>query len=123
MIINAWQQIEGISENILGLKARTIGRSRRIVSTVIPFGIKGKKIKEKNRTLIHYSTARKMERLFNILPPNIREITGKTTETFKKHIDKWLISIPDTPKIDGYGITVAAASNSILDQVRYAKNN
>ena len=123
MIINAWQQIEGISENILGLKARTIGRSRRIVSTVIPFGIKGKKIKEKNRTLIHYSTARKMERLFNILPPNIRKITGKTTETFKKHIDKWLISIPDTPKIDGYGITVAAESNSILDQVRYAKSN
>ena len=41
-----------------------------------------------------------MERLFNVLPPNIREITGKTTETFKKHIDKWLISIPDTPTID-----------------------
>ena len=61
--------------------------------------------------------------LFIILPPNIRKITGKTTETFKKHIDKWLISIPDTPKIDGYGITVAAESNSILDQVRYAKNN
>ena len=122
MIISAWQQVEGITENILGLKARTIGRSRRIVSTVIPFGINGKRIKEKNRTLIHHSTARRMERLFNILPPDIRKITGKTTETFKKHIDKWLISIPDTPKIDDYGITVAAESNSIIDQVRYARN-
>ena len=122
MIISAWQQIEGITENILGLKARTIGRSRRIVSTVIPFGIKGKKIKQKNRTLIHHSTARRMERLFNVLPSNIREITGKTTETFKKHIDKWLISIPDTPTIDDYRITVAAESNSIIDQVRYARN-
>ena len=122
MIISAWQQVEGITENILGLKARTIGRSRRIVSTVIPFGIEGKKIKEKNRTLIHHSTARKMERLFNILPSNIRKITGKTTETFKKHIDKWLISIPDTPKIDDYRTIVAAESNSIVDQVRYAKN-
>ena len=49
-------------------------------------------------------------------------ITGKTTETFKKHIDKWLISIPDMPKIDEYGITVATESNSIIDQVRYARN-
>ena len=49
-------------------------------------------------------------------------ITGKTTETFKKHIDKWLISIPEKPKIDDYGITVAAESNSIIDQVRYARN-
>ena len=63
-----------------------------------------------------------MERLFNVLPPNIREITGKTTETFKKHIDKWLISIPDMPTIDDYRITVAAESNSIIDQVRYARN-
>ena len=118
MIISAWQQVEGITENILGLKARTIGRRR----TVIPFGIKGKKIKQKNRTLIHHSTARRMERLFNVLPPNIREITGKTTETFKKHIDKWLISIPDTPKIDDYRLIVAAESNSIIDQVRYARN-
>ncbi|CAL4062211.1 unnamed protein product, partial [Meganyctiphanes norvegica] len=33
MIINAWQQIEGITENVLGLKARRMGRSRRIIST------------------------------------------------------------------------------------------
>ncbi|CAL4191225.1 unnamed protein product, partial [Meganyctiphanes norvegica] len=49
MIINAWQQIEGIKENILSLKARRIGRSRRIVSTVIPIGIKGKQLKETNQ--------------------------------------------------------------------------
>ena len=36
LIINAWQQIEGITENILGLKARRIGRSRRIKTTTIP---------------------------------------------------------------------------------------
>ena len=121
MIINAWQQIEGIKENILSLKARRIGRSRRIVSTVIPIGIKGKTIKGKYRTLVHNSTARKMERLFNIIPPNIRNITGKTTDTFKGHLDKWLMSIPDTPKIDDYGLTVAAESNSIVDQARYTE--
>ncbi|CAL4209014.1 unnamed protein product [Meganyctiphanes norvegica] len=86
LIINAWQQIEGLTENVLGLRARRIGRSRKVVSTKIPIGINGKRIKEKDRTLIHNSTARKMERLFNILPHDIRNITGVTTETFKRVI-------------------------------------
>ena len=121
MIINAWQQLEGVAENILGLKSRRIGRSRRIVSTRIPLGINGNRIKEKDRTLIFNSTARKMERLFNILPHKIRNISGTTTETFKRHLDMWLKSIPDTPKIDGYGAIVAAESNSILHQARYSR--
>ena len=120
LIINAWQQVEGLTENTLGLKARRIGRSRRIVSTNIPLGINGKRVKERDRTLIHNSTARKMERLFNAIPQNIRNTTGKTKDTFKCHLDKWLRSIPDTPKIDGYGVTVAAESNSIVHQARYS---
>merc|ERR1712179_1394 len=99
--------IEGITENILGLKARRIGRSRR---------------KERNRTLIHNSTTRKMERLFNVIPQSLRNITDTTTETFKRHLDKWLESIPDTPKIDGYGASVAAESNSIFHQAQYSMN-
>ena len=123
LIINAWQQIEGQVENILNLKARRTGRIRSIISRTIPLVIDGKRIKERDRTLIHYSTARKMERLFNLLPPNLRNITGVTTDTFKKHLDKWLVNIPDTPKIDDYGMTVAAESNSIIHQVRYTVNN
>ena len=38
------------------------------------------------------------------------------TDTFKKHLDDWLRTIPDTPKIDSYGASVPAASNSIVDQ-------
>ncbi|CAL4119814.1 unnamed protein product [Meganyctiphanes norvegica] len=90
LIINAWQQIEGLTENVLGLKARRLGRSRRIVSSKIPIGINGKRIKERDRTLIHNSTARKSERLFNVLPQSIRNKTKTTTETFKRHLDKWL---------------------------------
>ena len=33
--------------------------------------------------------------------------------TFKKHLDKWLRGIPDTPKIDDYGVTVGAETNCI----------
>ena len=122
LIINAWQQIEGIKENILELKARRIGRSRRIKTTTIPLVINGKRIKERNRTLIHNSTTRKMERLFNVIPQSLRNITDTTTETFKRHLDKWLESIPDTPKIDGYGASVAAESNSIFHQAQYSMN-
>ena len=122
LIINAWQQIEGITENILELKARRIGRSRRIKTTTIPLVINGKRIKERNRTLIHNSTTRKMERLFNVIPQSLRNITDTTTETFKRHLDKWLESIPDTPKIDGYGASVAAESNSIFHQAQYSMN-
>ena len=122
LIINAWQQIEGITENILGLKARRIGRSRRIKTTTIPLVTNGKRIKERNRTLIHNSTTRKMERLFNVIPQSLRNITDTTTETFKRHLDKWLESIPDTPKIDGYGASVAAESNSIFHQAQYSMN-
>ena len=120
MIINAWQQIEGIIENVLGLKARRIG-SRRIVSTNIPLGINGKRIKERDRTLIHNSTAKKMERIFNALPREIRNITGVKTDAFKKILDLWLQHVPDTPKIDDYGETVAAESNSIFHQAKYEK--
>ena len=100
MITNAWQLIEGIIENVLGLKDRTIGRSRRLVSTNIPLGINGKRIKEKDRTLIHNSTAKKMERIFNALPREIRNITGVKTDAFKKILDLWLQNAPDTPKIN-----------------------
>ena len=89
----------------------------------IPLGINGKWVKERDRTLIHNSTAWKMERLVNTIPQNIRNTTGQTKDTFKRHLDKWLRNIPDTPKIDDCGITVGAENNSIIHQARYTMNN
>ena len=34
----------------------------------------------------------------------------------KVHLDKWLRTIPDTPKIDNYGASMSAESNIICDQ-------
>ena len=60
---------------------------------------------------------RQLERLFNALPYKLQSLTDIETNTFKKFLDDWLRTIPDTPKIDGYGASVsAAASNSIVDQ-------
>ena len=49
-----------------------------------------------------------MERLFNALPYELQNITNVETDTFKKHLDDWLRTILDTPKIDSYGASVPA---------------
>ena len=116
LVIYAWQMIEGIKENILGLRSKKYGRSRTIWSPVTPWSHKGIKIKHSMRTKIHNSSAKKMERLFNALPSKIRNITEKSTDTFKGHLDTWLQTLPDTPKIDDYGSRVVAESNSIINQ-------
>ena len=92
-------------------KKGTIGRLRCIRSTTIPTILNGS-----NRTMVHHSTARQMERLFNALPYRIKKITGVKTNTFKKKLDQWLRDNPDTPKIDDYGASVGAERNSIIDQ-------
>ena len=57
-----------------------------------------------------------MERSFNAIPSEIRNIEEKNVETFKKHLDKWLRTVPDTPMIDDYGGRVTVDSNSIIAQ-------
>ena len=121
LIIYAWQMIEGIKENVLNLKSTKNGRSRAIWSRPIRWSYKGKKIKHSSRSIVHNSTAKRMERLFNCLPPHIKNIENKTVETFKKALDKWLQTIPDLPKIDNYGARVAAVNNSIINQAAVAR--
>ena len=111
LIINAWQQIEGKKENVLKLETGKIGRRRCLKSSTIPTAISGK-----YRTIIQNSTARQMERLFNALPYNLQNLSDVNTDTYKRHLDIWLRTIPDTPRIDGYGATVSAESNSIVNQ-------
>ena len=117
MIINAWEQIEGKRENILNLRTRQIGRYRKITLDVIPWSINGRKLRKSTRTQIHNSTTSKMSRLFNILPANLANMEGVSTDTFKHHLDKWLLMVPDEPRIDNYSQMVEKESNSLLHQV------
>ena len=66
--------------------------------------------------MIHNSTARQMERLFNALPYRLQTVTGVKTESFKRKLDEWLRKIPDTPRIDDYGASVGVSTNSLVDQ-------
>ena len=64
-----------------------------------------------------------MERLFNALPYRIQKITGAKTDLFKKKLNEWMRDIPDTPKIDDYGASVSAETNSMIDQKNKRKKN
>ena len=116
LTIYAWQMLEGIKENYLGLKVSKYGRNRSIQSHPIRWSYNGKKIKHSNRSIVHRSTGKKMERLFNCLPPKLRNMEGKSTDTFKTHLDRWLRNVPDTPRIDNYGAGVGEETNSIINQ-------
>ena len=60
-----------------------------------------------------------MERLFNALPYKLQTVTKVKTETFKRKLDKWLRTIPDTPRIDDYGASVGVSTNSIVEQGKH----
>ena len=61
-------------------------------------------------------------RLFNILPPELSTFHPPNNgmniiNSFKNQLDKFLSKIPDQPTI--YGLSRAASSNSLLDQISY----
>ena len=93
----------------MGTKRRGgLGRIRCIKSQTIPTTISSG-----SRTIIHNSTARQMERLFNPLPYKLQTVTKVKTETFKRKLDKWLRTISDTPRIDDYGASVGVSTNIV----------
>ena len=60
-------------------------------------------------------------RLFNLLPRHLRNENSKDFPLFKNHLDLFLALVPDQPTTTG--LTRAAASNSLLDQVQLLDMN
>ncbi len=80
----------------------------------IRYAANGKLLSVKERAQIFNSPAGKVQRLFNCIPSQIRNLTGVTSDTFKNHLDEWLKKVPDLPKGGGY--SVAAEYNGIQRQ-------
>ena len=57
-------------------------------------------------------------RLFNLIPMDLRNMSGVSVDMFKSGIDAWLSKIPDQPTIPGR--QRAALTNSLIDQVATA---
>ena len=116
MIIYGWQQLEEIRENVLRLTATKTKRDRRIISSKIPNMANGKRLSRVEKRQIYNCPSRKTQRIFNSIPGSIRNLTGVTTDTFKRHLDEWLKTVPDQPRGGGYSERVAAELNSIQHQ-------
>ena len=93
MIIYGWQQLEGKKENVLRFTETKTMRDRRIISPKIPNMANGKRLSWVEKRQIYNCTSRKTQRLFNSIPGYIRNITGVTTDTFKRHLNEWLKTV------------------------------
>ena len=116
LIIYGWQQLEGKRENVLRLTATKTRRDRRIISPKIPNMANGKRLSRVEKRQIYNCPSRKTQRIFNSIPGYIRNLTDITLDTFKRHLDDWLKTVPDQPRGGGYSERVAAESNSIQHQ-------
>ena len=67
-------------------------------------------------------------RIYNSLPRHLKQKQrlaenfdkGKVVEDFKKELDCFLTKLPDQPTTEG--LTRAADSNSIVDQIKYIED-
>ena len=101
MIIYAWQMLEVIKTDVLGLQTKlsNISYHRSIqLGDIKQYRLDGTRMLGSIQTKILNSPARKIERLFNYIPGYIRNITRRPTEYFKKQLDEWLKGVPDQPK-------------------------
>ena len=85
-------------------------RGRYCVPHSVPIGVPAKVRRARESTLgVHGA------KLFNILPSHLRNENSGDFALFKNHLDIFLSTVPDQPTTPG--LSRAAASNSLLDQV------
>ena len=53
-------------------------------------------------------------RLFNVMPPCVRNIVGCSIEIFKAALDKYIVSVPDEPRVQALVPYCTRSSNSLL---------
>ena len=125
MIIYAWQMLEGKKTDVLGLRmkvSKRIGNRKLQLGDIKKFRKDKTRMMEGMRTKILNSPERKMERLFNCMPAHLRDISGYTTEYFKKKLDEWLREeVPDQPKCGIYAGMSIGENNSIDVQYSASK--
>ena len=110
--------MEGHAPNLTANKVTTKFSERRGRYCIVPT-LKTKDCSAKTSTIRENSFAIHAPSLFNALPKEVRNITGVSVETFKLHLDRCLTNIPDQPSVPGYSGQRAAASNSIIHQIKH----
>ena len=109
-ILYCWKILENQAPNCGINKIDNSEMTRQGRRLVVPI-LKGKSQIKKMREQSFQCNGPK---LFNSLPPKLRNISGVSIDEFKMALDKHLEKIPDQPRMDG--LVPAANSNSILHQ-------
>ena len=112
-VIYTWRIIEGHVPNfdctpIQSYKNSRRGRECRVppISSSAPCAI---------QTIRSSALPVKGPRLFNVLPKNLRNMSGCTTERFKCELDRYLATVPDEPLVPGLTQYRRCDSNSVID--------
>ena len=112
-VIYTWRIIEGHVPNfdctpIQSYKNSRRGRECRVppISSSAPCAI---------HTIRSSALPVKGPRLFNVLPKNLRNMSGCTTERFKCELDRYLATVPDEPLVPGLTQYRRCDSNSVID--------
>ena len=114
VIIYMWKVLEGLVQPFNpNFSHRNNLRLGRFIN--VPPIIHGNSAAIKN--IIEKSLSIRGPKLFNKLPPHLRNMTNVTVNTFKTHLDRYLSTIPDQPSIAGYVSHRASESNSLIHQI------
>ena len=120
-IIYIWKILEGQVPSINSVD----GNSQRISSKWHPRRGRECVIPPVNRNapkyvqnLIYSSLPIHGQQLFNILPRELRNVTGCSMDSFKRKLDRYIQCVPDEPQIPGYTAQRRAETNSLLDMTR-----
>ena len=122
MIIYVWRILEGQVPNIcnsVSVSGSIIARwhcRRGRVCDVPPIA---RHSSPKVQQLREASLSVKGQKLFNLLPLEIRNTTGCSKDIFKRALDRYLQDIPDEPQIQGYTAIRRADTNSLVDMARF----
>ena len=113
-IIYTWKILEKLAPNLNTNQIESKCSDRRGRYCLVPK--LNTKTSGKLTTLRENSFCIQGPRLFNCLPKETRNLSGITIGTFKRHLNNYLLTLPDQPGIPGYTGMRPAATNSIIDQ-------
>ena len=106
IIIQMWKILNGNCPN--DINAHFMAPSRRGIQCVVP--PLNRQSSRRNQTLYDNSFAVLGPRLWNTLPVELTQVTGK--EAFKHRLTKFMFSFQDEPAVSGYS---SSNGNLILD--------
>ena len=109
IIIYVWKILENLVPNF-GIKSYINPRTGRFC--IVPHV--RSTVSSRVRTIRFASLSVNGPRLFNAMPQCVRNMVGCSTEIFKATLDKYIVSVPDEPRVRALVPYCTRSSNSLI---------